>query len=936
MKMEKLRRDTCGAISLMLALLIVPFYSVAGVLVEVSRYKSALSGLDDAVNTSAMAVLAQYDQFLMDRFGLMAMGQSEGNSLENGFTGQKSIEKQFAKYLKEQDTTDTRSFDLSSIQASGVYPLADLEVLRAQIDTYSATAVPMMLASDFGASGLQDIIGNLQKNIPYLSYMKAAGSGSKAVSKTVDYIDALDDASGSVKKLSEKNEAYNTAYEKYNSALSDIQNLLQERPGEDADMETMDVYAEKYNDLMQKVQDAQKEYKKSLQDEIDSTEKLSSILVKPTQKKNEEKDAYLTVSKDLAYATADAAVSKTEDLKRDDKGNIVKDEHGNAVKEKETQTLNKQIEEKEKLLKNENISTLDRQKTEAELKKLKDLKNDLNTTKNAVDGVASGTDSSQTNKILDKYNTDTCNEAMSGLLEEMDTLQKTDLEKLDADGIRKLQQSLHKTDMSQLADYNQFDSLLQEALNASKTTDSKVGFWSELAKTMSTFMDLSITYDPKLQSEINTTYYQENFNGLPGDKNRNLSENSLESPYEQQDSILAKANKDKVLIEAFAAGTWKPDLSGSVIGLLGDNKKSGDAKTTIGKLVKTVESLMSTISQATALVSTITNLNTNALENTILLPAYMRYMTTNRTEYDSATALTGTNIKGAGGLANEVANSQYNMAAWVQAQPETNYSFCGAETEYLIIGNTSEKTNQRAIFGYLMVIRLLTDYYPVTSNPEVKALCDGAAAILSAFGVPYELTCIILQSLAVMMEAYFDTVLICNGSDSIALIKGTDDIFLSAEGIPKLIGSVQSLATVSEDDKKLIAEKLGSLEEKGEIRAAFTTDGASHGDYLKSTDGVGIKMNYSSYLLIFMMIENKTVLLKRFANLVQMEATQRNLVNNASMSQNMSGQYPKFDLDKAYTVLRTEVKGKFVSVLPVLTLSKNSIWKADRVIYRGY
>ena len=124
---------------------------------------------------------------------------------------------------------------------------------------------------------------------------------------------------------------------------------------------------------MHKAQDAQKEYKKSLQDEIDSTEKLSSNLVKATQKKNEEKDAYLTVSKDLAYATADAAVSKTEDLKRDDKGNIVKDEHGNAVKEKETPTLNRQIEEKEKLLKNENISTLDRQKTEAELKKLKDL-----------------------------------------------------------------------------------------------------------------------------------------------------------------------------------------------------------------------------------------------------------------------------------------------------------------------------------------------------------------------------------------------------------------------------------------------------------------------------------------------------------------------------------------------------------------------------------
>ena len=88
MNRSKLKKDTCGAISLMLALLIVPFYSVAGIMVEMSRYKSALSGLDDAVNTSAMAVLAQYDQFLMDRFGLFAIGQSESSSLDNGFTGQ--------------------------------------------------------------------------------------------------------------------------------------------------------------------------------------------------------------------------------------------------------------------------------------------------------------------------------------------------------------------------------------------------------------------------------------------------------------------------------------------------------------------------------------------------------------------------------------------------------------------------------------------------------------------------------------------------------------------------------------------------------------------------------------------------------------------------------------------------------------------------------
>lgn len=63
MKKDKMIKNTCGAISLMLALLVVPFYAVAGILVEASRYQSALTGLDDAMNTSALSVLSDYDSF---------------------------------------------------------------------------------------------------------------------------------------------------------------------------------------------------------------------------------------------------------------------------------------------------------------------------------------------------------------------------------------------------------------------------------------------------------------------------------------------------------------------------------------------------------------------------------------------------------------------------------------------------------------------------------------------------------------------------------------------------------------------------------------------------------------------------------------------------------------------------------------------------------
>lgn len=132
---ERLIKRTEGIISLLLIVLLVPFYSVAAILEEVGRYQSALRGLDSAISSSEMSVLAQYDQFLMDRFALLAIDQN------------KNIDQQFLSYLKKQDTQDTRSFSLSNAQtkATGVYPLADIEVLYQQINEFSTYTVPTKL-----------------------------------------------------------------------------------------------------------------------------------------------------------------------------------------------------------------------------------------------------------------------------------------------------------------------------------------------------------------------------------------------------------------------------------------------------------------------------------------------------------------------------------------------------------------------------------------------------------------------------------------------------------------------------------------------------------------------------------------------------------------------------------------------------------------------
>lgn len=152
MKKDKMIKNTCGAISLMLALLVVPFYAVAGILVEASRYQSALTGLDDAMNTSALSVLSDYDSFLQSRFGLLAMAQNDDPSVDNGYTGNKDLEEAFQKYLNAQDTTDTRSFRTTSAAAAGVYPLADTDILKAQVLDYSTLTLPTVLVSEFGST----------------------------------------------------------------------------------------------------------------------------------------------------------------------------------------------------------------------------------------------------------------------------------------------------------------------------------------------------------------------------------------------------------------------------------------------------------------------------------------------------------------------------------------------------------------------------------------------------------------------------------------------------------------------------------------------------------------------------------------------------------------------------------------------------------------
>ena len=76
-KKHRLINGSKGFVSLILVVTLLPFYALAATVTEVARYQASVKGVDQAIGSSAMSTLANYDSFLLDRFGLLAMSQDK-------------------------------------------------------------------------------------------------------------------------------------------------------------------------------------------------------------------------------------------------------------------------------------------------------------------------------------------------------------------------------------------------------------------------------------------------------------------------------------------------------------------------------------------------------------------------------------------------------------------------------------------------------------------------------------------------------------------------------------------------------------------------------------------------------------------------------------------------------------------------------------------
>lgn len=136
MKLKKIHKRICrflgkyingvkGVMSIFLALLVSPLFSIAAVLVEYARYQSAIEMMNELLDSSAFSTLAEYDSFLEERFGLLSASQ------------EKEVGALFQDYLSKNVSALGQTVTLGNTASNGELPLSETTVLKQQILEYS-------------------------------------------------------------------------------------------------------------------------------------------------------------------------------------------------------------------------------------------------------------------------------------------------------------------------------------------------------------------------------------------------------------------------------------------------------------------------------------------------------------------------------------------------------------------------------------------------------------------------------------------------------------------------------------------------------------------------------------------------------------------------------------------------------------------------------
>lgn len=978
---HKYINGTKGVISLMLAILMVPFASIAGALINAGRINSAVAIFDEALCNASNSTLGTYDEFLRSRFALMAISQdtskggTEFGSTSANYTADNLINDLFQYYMEQNVGCLSNTYQTTKVQAAGIYPLSDPSVLKSAVIQTSKITVPAKLAIDWGS--LDDMLSKFTKPLSLLSSFESTlSSGMTVATKFDELADKQEAFEEKIKKCNEARTKYNDAYlafqqaaDQFNTLVDNINNTSARVTAYQQQVDTLSSRVEGINSQIKQKQDQiQQLFEDESSDHTEQIQKINEEIADLEEEREEIAPGYQEAVQNLNAAKTRLSLLKSQfpgkrldalDAKAQYYGKIV------ALRDKVNETSSAALAFQSTAqavissgtsFVSSTISTafdVARKNNQDQIDDLKQQNEELKYHKILAEN--DGYDeyvthyeniTQENNSLLNTLNdngvdlgneqkiTSAAMSAMQGAYGELKDFSNRDLVseyRTIYDELNSLRLKIDQIVIPENYSKINYDSCHYDVVNpVEKSEISQIvkniedqivnsGGWAVL-KAIVSFVKALISISIFYDPELDATIDTGLYSvngGLPSKINR--EDHPITSPYEQA---------DKAQSEIYKKLTAGYETYDAVADGAGPMSAFSVMKTNIDLIVSLMNrfelrNLKKLAVCGLQMISSITGIGNHmkaiAQAANVVGP---KLLITGYVSYNTANRTTYSG--------KALAGASFGLPG---ASAASGYVFSGAETEYIFRGSMSERENQKSVFTSLWIERIIFSIFAVIKDATIATIASNLGAF--TFGIGFAIT----YAVCFALEGVLDAIILANGGD-LPILKTT--AYISPAGIPKLLEKIFHLGLKAETKKKIYedacacAYKINSKAMDMSIEHDHYTEDQvefpRYDDYQseqKKKDGkfsniftIDYTKSVQLLLLIFVRTDD---MIARLADIIQMEASYKASSGVATYG---------FNLDKSYTYLRAS--GSFSSNVFIKIGDKSSLISEERVIYNGY
>lgn len=966
---RKFIKGSKGVISLFLAILMVPFVSIAGMLVNAGRVNSAVAIFDEALCNASNSTLGTYDKFLRSRFALMAMSQdtSDGGtrygSTSSSYSADDLINDVFKHYMEKNVGTLSNTYVTTEVNGNGLYPLSDSSVLLSSVLQSSKITVPAKLAIDWGS--FDDILKKFTESFNVFASIESFASSGFGLTSEIDgLLDSQDNLEKTIEDCNDARTEYEDAYNEFKNAVEEFNKLIDDASDASEEVnkcqENVNQLSYKVSDLekelqekKEKIEELNKDTKDAHKKEIEDLNKEIEELQKDIEDKNKE---YSSATDDLkdAQSTLDG-YKKEFNTRRSEVVNKKSSYYDKivALRDAVNNTSIKVIAFQDKaksvvngaeglisdgvsmgvaIAKDNNKKTSDELKKEnIEYKKQKEnaekdgnseaatnyynMMQENNSTINNIsnDNVALGNDDKLQRgavQSLKDYNSELTAFADRNISSEYKTIYE------DLDALRlKINGVTVPSNYSKIFLSNAYYTVKNPVEKADVSTiieniENEItnsSGWA-VAKAVISFLKAMFKISAGFDPELQANIDTSLYSangGIPSKITRTV--HPINSEFEKDDEEQSNAYKN--LLNSFSTD----DIYDT----------GGDTKSIFEQMQELIEELMNNLDNfklrklpkiADNILDLFGLISGSQISNVLKDAAASmgkKMLLVGYISYNTAnrTTYTGKALTGA----------SFNLPG---TSEKSGYVFSGAEMEYIYNGSMSEKENQESLFQSLWIERVILDIVPIVMDSTILQLATDLGSV--TFGIGF----VLVYAIYFFAESFVDTIILANGGE-IPMAKSF--VYLTPGGFSKLIGSLFSL-TLNEAQSKKLYEGAGDcvskLDSKADVKRYddFKADEKAKSDKTsrKILDLFNWDYTKSSQILL-LLFRNTNTLLARLADIIQMEASYKSNSGVATYG---------FNLDKSYTYLRAS--GSFNTNMFIKIGKNDSLSSQKRVVYNGY